>query len=511
MSDNTTYENRFKSIFDSINTGIILIDIDTHRIADANPAAISMIGGEKDTIVGKECHHFICSSEKGKCPILDLKQQKNHSEREIIQISGKVVPVIKTFNQIELSGRSYLLESFIDLSNVKNINDENTLLKKRLDQAQRIESLGTLAGGIAHDFNNILYAAIGFTELALADVRPKSRAATCLGHIMTAHKRATDLINQILTFSRKSKKELQPVFIQSILKESLKLMETVIPANIEIKQKINMDCGPVLSDPTRIHQVIMNLCTNAYQAMQKKGGRLTVKLQSIFATEGNTPPGLSLKKMIYIVLEVSDTGVGIDDETKERMFDPFFTTKEVGSGSGMGLSTVHGIVKDYGGAIHVETKPGCGASFYIYLPECEPDEASVEASREVADLKGNETILFVDDEMQIKLFVEKALSKNGYTVYISASSTEALETFRLAPGHFDVVVTDYNMPGLNGIDLARKILKIRPDMPVLLCSGYSNEFIEKEALEIGIKNILEKPVITNDLLKAIRNVINSSH
>lgn len=509
MADNIPYEDRYEHIYEMIQTGIVLIDTKTHKIVDINPIAIEMIGIDKDIIIGKECHNFICSAEKGKCPITDLKEQKDRSKRELITSSGRVIPILKTVVPITLSGRSYLLESFIDLRKLKSDGGEDDLLLKRLDQSQKIESLGTLAGGIAHDFNNILYAAIGFTELALADVAAGSRAEACLLHIMTAHKRATDLINQILTFSRKSSKEIKPVYLQPIIKEALKLLGNAIPANIAITHMVDKDCGPVLSDPTKIHQVIMNLCTNAYQAMQKKGGRMIVKLTKITAGLDPIPPGLNLKKGSYLILEVTDTGIGIPDETKERIFEPFFTTKDVGGGTGMGLSTVHGIVKDNGGAIHVESRLGHGTSFYVFFPEGSPDEIVDSEIYEIIDLKGSEKILFVDDEAQITLLVEKTLKKHGYTVYTCTSSVEALEIFRLAPNHFDIVVTDYNMPGLTGIELAKGIINIRPDIPVLLCSGYPNEAIEEEAYKIGVKGIQEKPVVTEDLLKAIRRVVNS--
>ncbi len=380
-------------------------------------------------------------------------------------------------------------------------------LEEQYQQSQKMETIGTLAGGIAHDFNNILYAAMGFTELAYNDVPKGSRAAVCLESIMASHKRASDLINQILTFSRQNKQDRKPIRIQPALKEAVKLIRKIIPTNIEIRQKINADCGPILADAIQIHQIVMNLCTNAFHAMQEKGGVMTIRLDSIRVGPERSHLGVSLEPGYYIVLEVADTGVGMDAAVLKRIFEPFFTTKEVGKGTGLGLATVHGIVKEYDGVIHVTSEPGRGSSFFVFFPACPQEEVVNLKAEDLADLKGTERILFVDDDEMIVRFAERSLKSKGYDIHSRSNGMEALEAFRADPHRYDVVVTDMNMPRMTGTELAEKILQIRPEMPIILCTGFS-EAISKEKMQaMGIVELLYKPVITKKLLKAIRTAM----
>lgn len=500
-------QERLARILETVQAGIVLIDTSEKIIVDANSSALKMLGRAREEVVGKVCHQFICPAEIGKCPITDLKQNVDNAERLLITETGEKIPILKTAAPVVLSGRNYLLESFIDLRKLKQVEAERDEMQNKLYQVQKLEALGTLSGGIAHDFNNILYAAIGFTELAIEDVPRDSRAAECLKNIMEIHSRAVELINQILTFSRETDEERKSILVQEILNEALKLVRKTIPANIEIRQEIDGSCLPVLANGTKLHQIVMNLCTNAYHAMQEKGGTLTVGLDSVRISvcpdddPGSPPPGM------YTKLTISDTGMGMDDAVQKRIFEPFFTTKPVGSGTGMGLSTVHGIVKTYGGSIQVASVVGQGSTFSVLLPVNIESEEKDGRNDNRIEMEGNEKILFVDDEERITRFVKMALDKRGYSTDLYTSSVEALDAFQAAPYQFDLVVTDMNMPKLTGMEIANRMMAIRPDIPIILCTGFSENITREQALALGLKEMLYKPVLTKNLLAAVRSAL----
>jgi len=381
--------------------------------------------------------------------------------------------------------------------------------QEQLRQAQKMEAIGTLAGGIAHDFNNILSSIYGYTEIALDDARDNQRISNSLAHVMKAAERARELVLQILTFSRKKEEEKKPLRIAPVIIEAVKLLRAAIPATIEIRANIDKNTGTILGDPTQIHQVIMNLCTNANHAMQEKGGVLAIELKPVSLTTGDVSavPGLRLGP--FIKLTVSDTGSGIDPAIIDRIFDPFFTTKELGRGTGMGLSVVHGIVKSHEGAITVASKPGRGSTFTVLLPRID-EKQQEQPVREKKPLNGgNESVLFVDDEVSLVEIGKQMLESLGYTVTAMHNSIEALEVFRKKPELFDVVITDHTMPYLTGYDLAEKILQIRKDIPVILCTGYSETVTEEKARSLGIRSFIFKPIKTKDLAVMIRKVLDT--
>ncbi len=392
---------------------------------------------------------------------------------------------------------------------VKQQRDSNdkASLQEDLRQAQKMEAIGTLAGGIAHDFNNILTALLGYGELALDTLPEKNQAADCVGKMLTAGERAKELVQKILAFSRHGESVFQPVYVQKILTEALALLRASIPANIEIRQDISAECGPVNADPTQIHQVVMNLCTNGYQAMQEKGGQLTISLQETDVSPNQSTSLLELPPRSYVQLKISDTGPGMDETTLKRIFDPYFTTKEVGKGTGMGLAVVHGIIKGHQGNIIVRSNPDQGTVFTISLPRTENPVANPEEFAPEDLLHwGSERILFIDDEKDIVEMSKIRLSRFGFSVTGFEDSREALSFFQDRPEDFDLIITDMAMPFLTGKDLAQKVFELRADMPIILCSGFSEQVNRKTALEMGFKDYLAKPVGKFQMVAAIRKI-----
>ena len=415
------------------------------------------------------------------------------------------------------SKRSYSEEGVVqgidgivtDISRQKQVEEEKHKLETQLQQSQKMESIGNLAGGIAHDFNNILFPIMGYTEMLMEDTPDDSPVRPKLNEILTGAMRAKDLVQQILTFARQESSELKLMKMQPIIKEALKLIRSTIPTTIEIKQDIKSDCGVIKADPTQIHQIIMNLATNACHAMEKTRGVMKigigeVELEALDIKAPNMRPG------IYICLTVADTGIGMQKNVAEKIFDPFFTTKEIGKGTGMGLSVVHGIVTGLGGAIQVYSEPGKGTEFKVYFPaeERSPEKPEVKIKEPIQG--GVEKILLVDDEQGIIEMEKQMLERLGYQVTSRINSTEALELFRAAPDRFDLVITDMAMPNLPGDRLAAELLKIRSNIPILLCTGFSETVSEESAASLGIKDFLMKPIVMRDLANKIRKVLDTA-
>jgi PAS domain S-box-containing protein len=399
-----------------------------------------------------------------------------------------------------------------EISERRRAEEERAKLEAQLGQAQKMEAIGTLAGGIAHDFNNILSAIIGYTEMVLDDVPKGSVNQQNLKEVLKAARRARDLVMQILTFSRQTEPELLPVQIRVIAREALRLLRATLPTTIEIKKEIRSE-SPVLADPSQIHQLLMNLCTNAAHAMQEKGGTLELTLGDIILDSDFTSRHPDLKPGPYVQLTVSDTGTGISPDVLEKIFDPFFTTKEKGQGTGLGLSVVHGIVKSHGGEVTVQSELGRGSRFDVYFPIIEK-RAMAGPEGVIAGPEGVETapvgkehILLIDDEPTLANMGKQILERLGYKVETRTSSIEALEFFRARPDRFDLVITDMTMPNMTGDELAGKLMEIRPDIPVILCTGYSARISEEKAKEQKIRAFALKPLVKTDLAKIVRRVL----
>lgn len=372
-------------------------------------------------------------------------------------------------------------------------------LEKQLRQSQKLEALGTLAGGIAHDFNNVLTPILGYTEMAVDDLPPDSRVREGLGRVLAAAERARDLVKQILAFSRRAEQERHPLRLGDLVRETLQLVSATLPKTIAIRSTIDDGVGPVVADATQLHQVLLNLCTNAWHAMGDEGGVLEVTLD---AAEGTvSAPGVP-----HARLTVRDTGCGMSAEVLDRIFEPFFTTKAVGEGTGLGLAAVHGIVRSHGGSVAVESEPGRGSAFQVFLPLA---SAAQGESRPPSGPppRGTESILFVDDEEAIAELGRRSLESLGYRVVATTSSVKALDLFRREPQRFDAVVTDQAMPELTGANLARELLAMRPGLPIVLCTGFSRSVTLEAAKELGVRRFLPKPATLAELGRAVREAL----
>lgn len=387
---------------------------------------------------------------------------------------------------------------------------ERAELEKKLFQLQKIETIGTLAGGIAHDFNNILTPILGYTDMAREELPEESNLRFDIEQINNAALRGKDLVQQILTFSREVDFEKKPIQLQPIVAEALNLLKASFPSSVKIKQHLDPRIGTILADPTHIHQIVMNLCTNANYAMMKTGGILEVKLDALMVDQNLAEKIPNLKMGDYIRLTISDTGHGMDIKTKERIFEPFFTRKEVGSGSGLGLSVVHGIVNYYEGGIVVDSTPFKGTTFEIYLPKHGPDPLGSQKSvKKLA--KGNEYILFVDDEPEITFMGKKMLEKLGYKVSIKSDSLSALEDFKNDPKKYSLLVTDQKMPDIQGTELAYRMKEINPGLKVIIITGYGDNLSEDVLSKNGISEVIYKPMVLDDFSKVIRKVLDSNN
>jgi len=375
-------------------------------------------------------------------------------------------------------------------------------LENQLEQALKMEAIGTLAGGIAHDFNNILGAIFGFTELALDEAPDNDRLKRSLKRILDAATRARDLVQQILTFSRQNKQQQKPVRFNSIIQEALKLLRSSLPSTIEIKQVIAEDSGIIMADPIQIHQVIMNLCVNAANAMKDQGGVLEVTVQNILSSKGLLEEE-DLISAPCVRLTIEDTGHGIAPEIIHKIFDPYFTTKKPGEGTGLGLSVVHGIVKKHRGEIKVFSEPGRGTVFHIFFPIVGDDEVTPFITSDLTPI-GGESILLIDDEPALAEVGQLSLQKLGYAVTARTSSVEALELFRRKSHEFDVVITDLTMPNMTGIELAKEIRAIRSDIPIILCTGFSDQINRKKPIDMGVNAFVMKPILKEEIARLLR-------
>lgn len=398
-------------------------------------------------------------------------------------------------------------EKTVNFVSVKRDITEEIKTEGKLRQAQKMEAIGTLAGGIAHDFNNLLFPIIGMSELLLEDLSKDSPEYEKVTEILAAGKRGSELVKQILAFSRQSERKTIPLRLQPILKETLKMLRSTIPSDIQISHHIEPHCGMVSADPSEVHQIIMNLVTNAYHAVENSGGEISVLLKE--TTPGQEDPaGESLPSGRYAAMTVSDTGYGIEPAIMNRIFEPYFTTKEQGKGTGLGLSTVYGIVKHLCGDITVQSRAKKGTTVTVYLPLVTWAEPLVKDIKEtILPALGNEKILLVDDEITIVELEKQMLERLGYRATAHSNSLEALETFKADPDEYDLVITDMSMQDMTGDELAKAILSIKPDIPVILCTGFSARINQEKAFAMGIKGFLMKPVVVSELASTVRKLL----
>ena len=496
-------------ILDSMQEQMVYLAPDL-RILWANNAASESVDLSPQELKERYCYEVWnrrCNKFDD-CPAQQTFKTGRPYQTEIIS-SDKRAWIIRSYPVHNETGKvKGAVEVAVEITEHKKAEQDKAKLEARLLKAQKMEAIGTLAGGIAHDFNNILFPIIGYTEMSINNVPEDNMARDNLKEVLKAANRAKGLVQQILTFSRQGDHERSPLLLQPILKETLKLLRASLPTTIEMRHNISNDCGAVLADPGKIQQVFMNLCTNAYHAMREKGGVLEVTLTEEDIGAGDLSSQIDLSPGSYLKLTVSDTGHGIEHADMERIFEPYFTTNSNGEGTGMGLAVVHGIIQSYQGKITAHSNPGQGTSFKIYLPLSENNIDEMSAiSTEQHVPTGNENILLVDDEEQLAQMMRLMLERLGYRVTSKTRSIEALESFSLQPENFDLVITDQTMPQMTGIELAERLILIRPDIPIILCTGFSEVIKEDKTESLGIEAYFSKPIHIREMAEKIRNVL----
>ncbi|MBU0664753.1 MAG: response regulator [Proteobacteria bacterium] len=485
----------WEKTFDSIGELITIQDLQMH-IVRVNQATLQTLNISKEEAIGKFCYELFrgVSTPCEGCPVTEALQDLKSSSVEIYHETQGKTFLVSVAPILDEKGHAQRLVHI-----AKDVTDLRRA-EVQLQQAQKMESIGTLAGGIAHDFNNILGAILGFTELAMMRKKEDQEGLReDLQQVLMAADRATMLVRQILTFSRKKPEERQALQISLVINEAMKMLRASIPTTIEIRQEITSP-AVVLADPSQIHQLIMNLATNAYQAMEEQGGVLGVTLKEITVdADAELVPGP------YVMLSVSDTGGGMEKAVMDRMFEPYFTTKEVGKGTGLGLAVVHGIVKSHKGRIAVYSEPGRGTTFNVYLPMVVSEATAATEVVDIAPLmaKAHERIMVVDDEDAIRDMVSRFLTKAGYRVEAFGNGLQAWHAFSHRPDDWDLILSDQTMPGMTGDQLLAKVLALRPGLPIIVCSGYSQILNGDEAKKVGGSAFLQKPINRNALLTQV--------
>ena len=502
-------EERNRRLVESSTDAIIIRSSDDEKIVYANPAAIKLFRANCiGEMVGRSYLDLVHPDDRAGT-VERIKRCRERAwtapprEHRVLTLTGEVVDVESTGVPVLHQGETQIFGVFRDITERKKAYQEKEKLEVQLRQAQKMEAIGTLAGGIAHDFNNILGVIIGNSELVTLRDEATAASKECLDQIFAAAQRAKQLVNQILTFSRQGEQQKFLLNLKPVVKETLGFLRASLPTTIQLQHFIAPDAGATLADPTQMQQVLMNLCTNAAHAMEKHGGVLKIGLCNAAATEGDGIPKSKLEHGNYVLLTVSDTGHGMDPGVQARIFDPYFTTKEPGKGTGLGLSVVHGIVQSHGGAIQVISEVGKGTTFKVFLPRADPVEEPEPSSAQALP-KGAEKILLVDDEAALVEIGKQMLEFLGYQVEARTNPAEALELLRADPTRFDAVITDMTMPRLTGMSLAREILAIRPGIPTILCTGFSDQANEEKAQSVGIRALLYKPMTMQGLATAVR-------
>ncbi len=507
-------ENKYKILFEHTADAILIIE--EGKFVDCNPATIKMLGykNKKDFL---ETHPSELSPEQqpdgqnslekaNKMMALAFENGSHRFEWDHKRADGEVFPVEVLLTAIPLGEKSFLHVVWRDITKRKEAEEEKNKLETQLRRSQKLETIGTLAGGIAHDFNNILTPIMGYADMTLLELAEGDPLKRNISRIVEGAHRAKDLVEQILLFSKQVERERIPLYMHIILKEALQLLRSSIPSTVEIVQQIDSSCPKILADATQVHQVIINLCTNAWQAMEKNGGVLSIELiqQEVDANMAKMHPNLNVAN--YVRLTVRDTGEGMDTNTIDRIFEPFFTTKAVDKGTGLGLAVVYGIVQSHQGEILVYSEPGKGSVFHVYFPV----DTSGAAPHEDLQLNisgGDESILVVDDDNLVGNMLKQMLEKFGYTVSLFNNSSDALANFKKYPHRYDLLLSDLTMPDLTGIDLSKSVHKIQSDIPIIMMTGYGKKLLGIDQESFGIKKIIEKPVIMKELAYAIREVL----
>ncbi len=493
-------ESRYRHILESMGDAVYICSKEHNTIEYMNSAMIQIIGYDPS---GECCKAALIQKvgECSWCPDENGIQDRAFKDKVLFAKNGRIYHASATPVSNE-PGESSILITLRDITETRHAEE-------KLRQAQKMQAIGALAGGIAHDFNNILSPILGFSQILKEELPPGSNAHEDIIEIYKAGLRGRDLVKQILAFGRQSDAEKSVISIQTILKEVCKLVRSIIPSNISIVKEIENDCGGVLADPTQIHQVCMNLITNAYQAIGETNGEIRISLTEEIISHHHGQKD-RMKPGKYAVMKICDTGSGMEPEKLEKIFEPYYTTKKKDKGTGLGLTIVYGIVNDYGGDIKVKSSPGEGTTFTLYFPVAETEFQADSSKKKDQPRTGDENILLVDDEPSVMNVLQLMLEKSGYQVTGITNSIQALETFKKSPDRFDLVITDMAMPHMTGQRLTKEILAIRPDMPILACTGFSRALADDQARGMGLQGVLMKPVAKSELTGMIRKVLDKA-
>ncbi|GBC60841.1 hybrid sensor histidine kinase/response regulato r [Desulfonema ishimotonii] len=496
-------EEKYRLLIENANDAILILQ--DGRIRFHNPRTEALSG--------------YTSCELSGTPFMDYVHPEDRemvAEKHALRLSGNGNPGIYPFRCLNRDARELWLEGNAIrviwekknavLCFLRDITRQRKL-EIQLQQAQKMEAIGTLAGGIAHDFNNILGVIIGYTEMSVQEAEDTELVRHNLSQVLKAGNRAKELVRQILAFSHKTEQDRKPVILNPIVREALKLLRASLPRTIDIREFIGPELLRTLSNPTQIHQVLMNLCTNAAHAMEEKGGTLKVSLKAWNVGPDTDTGDHELLPGDYIRLTVSDTGHGMDATTMSKMFDPYFTTKKIGKGTGMGLAVVHGIVQSHNGSVSVCSNPGQGTVFEIVIPRLTDHETVPEKEVSTPLPTGEQRILFVDDEALLSELGKSMLDRLGYDVDCRTSPVDALRAFEARPDAYDLIITDMTMPQMTGDILSREIIRIRPDIPIIICTGYSEQLNEEKARALGIRDFLMKPLSLTHLARTVEKAL----
>jgi PAS domain S-box-containing protein len=507
-----TIELRLRAAVESSPSGLLMIDADG-MIVLVNREVERLFGYLRDELLGRPVEMLVPERFRGAHSGFrvaffgDAKSRSIVAGRELygLRQDGTEIPVEIGLNPIETDEGVFVLSSIVDISARKQAEQEQLRLEEQLRQSQKMEALGRLAGGIAHDFNNILGAIVGYAELVREEIRTPAVVAD-VDEVLRAAARGKDLVERILRFSRRQDVVPRAMDLAQVVREVTRLLRATLPASIDIRLGLNPSIPRIMADATSVHQVLMNLATNASHAMES-GGVLDIDLQPFQVRDSFARANPGVREGLHVLLSVRDTGRGMDAATKARAFEPFFTTKAPGTGSGLGLALVHGILRDHGGTVWLDSEVGEGTTVSCVFPALE-SEASEEFAQSRPVPRGHgQRILFLDDEQSLAAVGERRLQALGYDVTTSTDPTQALEIFRDAPDTFDLVITDYSMPQMDGLQFARSINTLRADVPILLVTGYMEEFPEVLIAATGVRKVLSKPVTLASLGESVSELL----
>jgi PAS domain S-box-containing protein len=501
--------NLLESVFSAMPERVFVVNRDC-RVINANRAYLDDVGISHEELLEASItdrllqDHIAGEPDLNESPATEVFESgKSVQEQRIVTTKDRQKRIFDITSNPLKDGTGNIWAAVIVARDITAQHE----MEQQLRMSQKMQAIGTLAGGIAHDFNNILFGITGYTEMAHEKLPPGHQIREYLSQVLSAAQRASDLVTQILTFSRQKETKRRAIQPQPLVKEVLKLLKASLPSSISIKQYVQPEFGSILIDPTQLHQVIMNLCTNAAQAMDETGGNLEVCLREVEVDKVLARHQLNLNPGRYVLLIVSDDGHGIPEEIRDQIFDPFFTTKESSAGTGMGLSTVHGIVQDAGGSIVVESELGTGTTFQVYFPVHAGEHGTCAAEISYPAPQGAGHVMVVDNDQMLVDLLSDRLTEWGYEVSSYTSSTEALNAFNLIPGDVRLVITDYSMPLMNGIELAQEILKTNNETRIVITTGFVRSNLENMVTELGLHACLLKPIAAKELAKTILKLL----